>query len=101
MNNECTITQFDADVVNVNTFKARYLKFCEVNRLDNMVITRSLMNRYGIESSKLELTFIQRKPHNMSKKQLEARGFIVGAMNFFQKCKTGCTNCCKKCCNRR
>lgn len=68
LNNECTITQFDADVVNVNTFKEKYLKFCEVNRLDNMVVTRSLMNRYGIESSKLELTFIQRKPTNMSKK---------------------------------
>ncbi len=109
LNNECVITQFDADVVKVNDFKLKYLKFCEVNRLDSMVITRSLMNRYAIESTKLELTFVQRKGTgdtglSSGKGNTPAAGGAGGlfaALNCLKKCKTNCVNRCMKCCGRK
>ena len=58
LNSECVVTQFDSDVVMVNTFKQRYEKFCEVHRLSQVLVTRQLMSNYGIESIKLDQTFI-------------------------------------------
>ena len=48
LNSACRVTQFDADIIKVSEFKERYIMFCEANRLFTMIVTRSLMARYGV-----------------------------------------------------
>ncbi len=61
MNTECKVTQFEEDAVSVLDFKDRYHYFCEVQRLDPLIVSRALMLRYGIHSHKRELTYVSRK----------------------------------------
>lgn len=71
----CLKTKFDADSIPVNEFKLKYLDFCEENRLNPVNITRSLMASYGIETEKLELSYVCRKPPAVLKK--EAKGKAI------------------------
>ena len=61
MENNCVRTKFDTDVIKVGDFKTQYNEFCEANRLSPLNITRSLMASYGIETEKLELSYVCRK----------------------------------------
>ena len=68
----CVKTKFDTDQIVVSQFKQKYLDFCEENRLNPVNITRSLMATYGIETEKLELSYVCRKPKSVLEK--EAKG---------------------------
>lgn len=68
----CVKTKFESDAIPVNVFKLKYREFCDENRLSLMNITRSLMASYGIETEKLELSYVSRKSLEVLKK--EAKG---------------------------
>ena len=66
-------TKFEADVIQVSDFKQKYLDFCEENRLNPINVTRSLMASYGVETEKLELSYVCRKPLAVLKKEADGK----------------------------
>ena len=69
----CMKTKFDADSITVSQFKQKYLEFCEENRLSPVNVTRSLMASYGIETEKLELSYVCRKSLGVLKKEANGK----------------------------
>ena len=69
----CVKTKFEADVIQVSDFKQKYLDFCEENRLNPINVTRSLMASYGVETEKLELSYVCRKPLAVLKKEADGK----------------------------